>query len=168
MTVQQAVVDSGSADRVAGAVTDSAPRGSSGGRLASIDALRGFDMFWIIGGATVFGSLADVWPNPLTFGLRRQLEHVRWEGVHFYDLIYPLFLLLIGTVLPFSLSRRQAQGEKPGRVYLHFLKRSVVLIILSSIPGGLLNFTKWPYLGGVLAHIGLCYLPAAILVRHTG
>jgi predicted acyltransferase len=87
---------------------------------------------------------------------------------HFYDLIYPLFLLLIGTVLPFSLNRRQAQGEEPGWLCLHFLKRSVVLIVLGSIPGGLLNFTKWPYLGGVLAHIGLCYLPAAILVRHTG
>ena len=125
-------------------------------------------MFWIIGGATIFGSLADVWPGPVTFGLRRELEHVSWEGCHFYDLIYPLFLFLIGTVLPFSLNRRQAQGESLARLYLHFLKRSVVLIVLGSIPAGLLTFTKWPYLGGVLAHIGLCYLPAAILVRHAG
>jgi predicted acyltransferase len=77
-------------------------------------------------------------------------------------------LMLIGVVLPFSLSRRLAQGESLGRQYLHFLKRSMLLIILGSIPGGLLRFTQWPYLGGVLAHIGLCYLPAAILVRHTG
>ena len=168
MTVQQEVADSGSADRAAGAAAESGPRLSPAGRVASIDALRGFDMFWIIGGGTVFGALADVWPNPATFGLRRQLEHVHWDGFHFEDLIYPLFLLLIGTVLPFSLNRRQTHGESLGRLYLHFLKRSLVLVVLGSIPGGLLNFTRWPYLGGVLAHIGLCYLPAAILVRHTG
>ena len=164
MTVQQAVAGSGSAEHAA----DGALRPSPAGRVASIDALRGFDMFWIIGGAAVFGALADVWPNPVTFGLKRQLEHVPWEGCHFYDLIYPLFLLLIGAVLPFSLNRRQAQGESPGRLCLHFLKRSVVLIVLGNIPRGLLDFTSWPYLGCVLAHIGLCYLPAAILVRYTG
>ena len=168
MTVQQAVADSGSVACTTGASTESAPRRSSSGRVASIDALRGFDMFWIIGGGTVFGALADVWPNPVTLGLRHQLEHAHWEGFHFEDMIYPLFLLLIGTVLPFSLNRRQAQGESLARQYLHFLKRSVVLIVLGSIPGGLLNFTQWPFLGGVLAHIGLCYLPAAILVRHAG
>ncbi len=58
MTVQQAVANSGSVARAAGAAGDSAPRPSSAGRVASIDALRGFDMFWIIGGATVFGALA--------------------------------------------------------------------------------------------------------------
>lgn len=160
MEAQQAV--SGSA------AAESSPRSVPSGRVVSIDALRGFDMFWIIGGATVFRALADVWPNPVTSTLKRQLEHVQWEGVHPYDLIYPLFLFLIGAVLPFSLNRRGRQGESLVRLYLHFLKRSLVLIILGSIPAGLLNFTKWPYLGGVLAHIGLCYLPAAILVRHAG
>src|ERR1035441_11105488 len=115
MNVQQAVADSGFTARAAGAATDSDPRPSSGGRLASIDALRGFDMFWIIGGATVFSSLADVCPNPVTLSLKGQLGHVSWEGCHFYDLIYPLFLLLIGTALPFSLNRRQAQGESLAR-----------------------------------------------------
>ena len=136
--------------------------------MTSIDALRGFDMFWIIGGGAVFSALADIWPNPLTFTLRRQLQHVHWDGVHFEDLIYPLFLLLIGVVLPFSLNRRLGHGESLARQYLHFLKRSLLLVILGSIPGGLLSFTRWPYLGGVLAHIGLCYLPAAMVVRHTG
>ena len=124
-------------------------------------------MFWIIGGGTVFSALANVWPNPVTFTIRRQFGHVQWEGFHFEDLIYPLFLTLIGVVLPFSLSRRSAQAESLARQYLHFLKRSMLLIILGSIPGGLFSFTHWPYLGGVLAHIGLCYLPAALLVRHA-
>jgi predicted acyltransferase len=137
-------------------------------RLTSIDALRGFDMFWIIGGGQVLSALYDVWPNPVTLLISKQLQHVRWEGFHFEDLIYPLFLLLIGVVLPFSLTRRQAQGESLGRLYMHFLKRSLLLILLGCIPDGVLRFTDWPFLGGVLAHIGLCYLPAALLVRHTG
>jgi len=139
----------------------------SGGRLSSIDALRGFDMFWIIGGGKVFAALADVWPNRATALVQTQLDHVRWEGFHFEDLIYPLFLFLIGVVLPFSLARRQTEGESLARLYLHFLKRSLLLMVLGSIPGGLLNLDQWPFLGGVLAHIGLCYFAAAILIRHT-
>lgn len=146
-------------------VTDT---GIKSARLASIDALRGFDMFWIIGGGQVLSSLASIWPNPVTRTIREHMDHVRWEGCHFEDLIYPLFLFLIGTVLPFSLVRRSVQGESSVRVYLHFLKRSLLLIVLGSIPGGLLRFDGWPFLGGVLAHIGVCYLPAAILVRNAG
>ena len=167
MTTQEAIADPQSAERPASTAADTAPRSSSAGRVAAIDALRGFDMFWIIGGASVFAALAEVWPNSMTLGLQRQFEHVRWEGCHVYDLIFPLFLFLIGAVLPFSLKRRQGQGEHLGRVYLHFLKRSLVLIVLGAIPSRVLSF-KWPAFGGVLAHIGLCYLPAAILVRHTG
>jgi predicted acyltransferase len=132
----------------------------SAGRLLSIDALRGFDMFWIIGGGEIFAALADIHPNMVTLTLRTHLEHVAWEGFHFEDLIYPLFLFMIGAVLPFSLARRQEQGQR-------FLKRSLLLIVLGSIPGGLMSFTHWPMMGGVLAHIGLCYLFAAVLVLHT-
>jgi predicted acyltransferase len=167
MTSEQAVSRSEPPDHLPRPGGDSAAGGGAGTRLTSIDALRGFDMFWITGGGAVFGALAAVWPNPFTFAIKRQLGHVAWAGVHFEDLIYPLFLLLIGVVLPFSLSRRQSKGESLGRQYLHFLRRSVLLIVLGSIPAGLFSFTHWPYLGGVLAHIGLCYLPAAILVRHT-
>jgi predicted acyltransferase len=133
----------------------------------SIDALRGFDMFWIIGGGEVLSSLLGVWPNRFTLGLHEQLEHVRWNGCHFEDLIYPLFLFIIGVVLPFSLTRRQEQGQGLARLYLHVLARSVLLIVLGSIPGGLLKFTSWPFLGGVLAHIGVCYFFAGVLILHT-
>jgi len=125
-------------------------------------------MFWIIGGGNVISAATNIWPNDVTMLIHRQLGHARWEGFHFEDLIYPLFLLLIGVVLPFSLARRRTQGESLGRLYLHFVKRSLLLILLGCIPDGLLRFTHWPFLGGVLAHIGVCYLPAALLVRHTG
>lgn len=139
----------------------------SAARLVSIDALRGFDMFWIVGGGEVFAALVKVWPNRFTQTLHDQLEHVQWQGVHFEDLIYPLFLFIIGIVLPFSLVSRQERGQSRGRLYLHYLTRSLLLIILGSIPGGLLTFTHPPFMGGVLAHIGLCYFFAAIIVLDT-
>ncbi len=135
-------------------------------RLMSLDALRGFDMFWIIGGGEVLAALAKVHPNRLTLTLQSQLQHVQWKGVHFEDLIYPLFLFIIGVVLPFSLARRRAQGQRLGSLYLHTLLRSLLLVVLGSIPGGLLRFEHWPFLGGVLAHIGLCYFFAVPLVLH--
>jgi predicted acyltransferase len=144
-----------------------APPGAKTTRLLSIDALRGFDMFWIIGGGEVLAAFAKVHANWLTGHVRDQLEHVEWEGLHFEDLIYPLFLFLIGAVLPFSLARRQQQAESAPRLYLHFLMRSLLLIVLGSIPGGLFRFTHWPMMGGVLAHIGLCYFFAAVIVLHT-
>jgi predicted acyltransferase len=135
-------------------------------RLMSLDALRGFDMFWIIGGGEVLAALAQVHPNRFTLTLESQLQHVQWEGVHFEDLIYPLFLFIIGVVLPFSLARRHARGQRLGSLYLHSLLRSLALVLLGSIPGGLLSFKHWPFMGGVLAHIGLCYFFAVPFVIH--
>lgn len=146
---------------------ESKPSTPTAARLVSIDALRGFDMFWIVGGGGVFAALVKVRPNRFTQTLQEQLRHVHWEGFHFEDLIYPLFLFIIGIVLPFSLVRRQERGQSRGRLYLHYLTRSLLLIVLGSIPGGLLTFTHPPFMGGVLAHIGLCYFFAALLVLHT-
>lgn len=137
------------------------------GRLMSLDALRGFDMFWIIGGEWIFKALADIWDTPTTQFIELQLNHVKWEGFHFYDLIYPLFLFMIGVTLPFALSRRKQMGQSRFRLYLKVLRRSVLLILLGSIPYGLLHFTDWPHLGGVLAHIGLCYFFATPIIMNT-
>jgi predicted acyltransferase len=139
-----------------------------GGRVLSIDALRGFDMFWIIGGGTIFESLVQVWKHPVTETIRLQLEHVEWEGFRFEDLIFPTFLFLVGAVLPFSLARRVERGASPGRIHLHVLRRAAVLLLLGLILNGLLRFNwpemRWP---GVLQRIGLCYFFAALIVLHT-
>ena len=137
-------------------------------RLLSVDALRGFDMLWIIGGGTLLESLADVWPHPVTQTIKKQLEHVEWQGFHFEDLIFPLFLFIVGVVLPFSISRRRERGQSPASIHLHILKRSLTIILLGLIFNDLLRFEwaqmRWP---GVLQRIGLCYFFAAILVVHT-
>jgi len=141
---------------------------SAGGRLVSIDALRGFDMFWIVGGGGVVASLAEVWKNPVTETIQQQLEHVVWEGFRFEDLIFPLFVFIVGVVLPFSIARRRQRGDSTARIWLHIIKRAAVLVLLGLILNGLLKFDwpnmRWP---GVLQRIGLCYFFAAIIVLHT-
>ncbi len=137
------------------------------GRLVSIDALRGFDMFWIIGGGTVLGSLAEIFPQPIFKTIQTQLEHVVWEGFRFEDLIFPLFLFIVGLVLPFSLARRKQEGGSAA-VVCHILYRAAVLILIGMILNGLLKFDwpnmRWP---GVLQRIGLCYGIAALIVFFT-
>jgi hypothetical protein len=61
-------------------------------RLTSIDALRGFDMFWIIGGDRIARTLGRWWGTPQSQQFAEQFEHVQWEGFRFYDLIFPRLL----------------------------------------------------------------------------
>ena len=139
-----------------------------GRRLASIDALRGFDMFWIIGGGALLANLAKLYSNPVTDTIQRHLHHVEWEGFHFEDLIFPLFLFIVGVVLPFSLTRRLERGHSRRQLYLHILKRSAIIILLGFIFNEIQRFDwaqmRWP---GVLQRIGICYFFAAIIVMNT-
>jgi len=137
-------------------------------RVASLDALRGFDMFWIIGGDAICRSLPAITDAPWARFLAGQVEHKPWAGFTFYDLIFPLFLFIIGAVFPFSLLKRVERGESRRAIHLHVLKRSLILILLGLLASGLLKLDfaglRW---SGVLQRIGLCYLLVALLVLHT-
>jgi len=139
-----------------------------GRRLASVDALRGFDMFWIIGGGALLENLLKVYSGPVTDKIEQQLHHVEWGGFHFEDLIFPLFLFIVGVVLPFSFTRRLERGHSRSALYLHILKRSAIIILLGLIFNELQRFDwaqmRWP---GVLQRIGICYFFAAIIVMNT-
>ena len=50
-------------------------------RLQSLDALRGFDMLFIMGGASLFVALATLFPNPFFQAIAGQMEHVEWNGL---------------------------------------------------------------------------------------
>jgi len=102
-------------------------------RLVSLDALRGFDMFWIIGGENVFMALSKASNNSFLNAIALQMDHVEWEGFRFYDLIMPLFLFMVGMSIPFSLSKRMASGESNKSIYLHTIKRVVVLFLLGMV-----------------------------------
>ena len=111
------------------------------GRLLSLDGLRGFDMFWIIGGQGIVMGLAKVWPGRFSTAVVQQLQHVPWQGLHCYDVIWPLFLFMVGVSLPFSLSKRKSNGATNKELYLHALRRALILFVLGMMAqGNLLQF----------------------------
>jgi predicted acyltransferase len=137
-------------------------------RVASIDALRGFDMFWITGGEEIIHALHKMSPGPTTSLLNVEFQHVPWAGFHFYDLIFPLFLFVVGVVLPFSLSKHLEAGQQRGQVYRRVFRRLVVLFVLGLVYNGLLDFNFHDLrIAGVLQRIALCYFFAALIVMNT-
>jgi len=126
-------------------------------------------MLWIIGTGAVVAAIADAWPGPVTEMFRQQMTHAGWEGFHFIDLIFPLFLLLVGVILPFSILRRVEQGVPRRQLYWHIARRTAVLILLGWINYGLLRFDwaemRW---STVLGRIGICYFAAGLLTLVVG
>src|SRR5271169_5395138 len=109
-------------------------------RLMSIDALRGFDMFWIVGGDDIARALGKWWGTPESKSFAAQFEHVEWEGFRFYDLIFPLFLFTVGVVLPFSLRKYQTGDHAKNVAFGRLARRVVLLFLLGLIYNNLLNF----------------------------
>jgi len=133
-------------------------------RLLSLDALRGFDMFWIIGGEEVFITLARVTDNPLTHWWGRQMHHVAWAGFRAYDLIFPLFVFLAGVAIPFALTRKLEQGVPRKQLALKAVRRGVLLVTLGLVYNGLLDLDFATLrVASVLAQVGLAYMIAALI-----
>src|SRR5687768_13224118 len=93
------------------------------GRLMSIDALRGFDMFWIIGADELVHALHSFSQNRFTTSLANQLTHKDWAGFAFYDLIFPLFVFIAGVSTVFSLTKTIEIGGR-GEAVKRVLRRS--------------------------------------------
>jgi predicted acyltransferase len=127
------------------------------GRLLSIDALRGFDMFWILGIDEVLLVLREAFPNPVTNFLAAQVTHSDWAGITPYDLIFPLFIFLAGLSAVFSLNRiLQSKGR--GAALRRIFIRSLLLYTMGIIY--YISFLPWGQvrLLGVLQRIALGYL----------
>lgn len=137
-------------------------------RLLSLDALRGFDMFWIVGAEEVVHALSKVSETGFAGFLSHQLSHKPWTGVVFYDLIFPLFVFIVGVSLVFSLTRSL---EKHGRwaTCLKIVRRAVLLYVIGLIYyggiGGGWDKIRWL---GVLQRIALCYLGAGLMFVFLG
>jgi predicted acyltransferase len=132
-------------------------------RLKSIDALRGFDMFWIIGGDYLVRSLPQIVDCGITRELAQQMEHCEWAGFHFYDLIYPMFVFLVGVSLVFSLSRTIERSGKTGALK-RIVPRSLILFLLGIFyMGGIAHGFKNVYFVGVLHRIAVAYFFTGII-----
>ncbi len=139
------------------------------GRVVSVDALRGFNIFWIIGadGAiwTLDRMLRDKGPPLSSIGgfLGTQMSHVAWEGFRFYDFIFPLFIFVTGVSIVLALPRL-VEREGRMRAHLHVLRRALLLYVLGLIfYGGFSQHWSDIRFVGVLQRIAICYLFASIL-----
>ena len=141
---------------------------SSSKRLYSLDALRGFDMFWIMGGESIFIALATLTGWPVFEWCAKQLEHVPWHGFVFYDMIFPLFLFIAGISFPFSLAKRIRNNDSRNSIYKHVIFRGLILVLLGIIynNGVKFNFDELRY-GSVLGRIGLAWMFAALIFMNT-
>ncbi|HWH68402.1 MAG TPA: heparan-alpha-glucosaminide N-acetyltransferase domain-containing protein [Candidatus Sulfotelmatobacter sp.] len=140
-----------------------APASTASRRLMSVDALRGFDMFWIIGADSLVYALHRLTQSRPTSFLADQLEHAEWHGFHFYDLIFPLFVFIVGVSLVFSLTKT-IEGAGRGEALKRVFRRGILLFAIGILYSG--GFaTGWPdmRLLGVLNRIALAYFFAGLL-----
>lgn len=138
-------------------------------RLISLDALRGFDMFWIIGGSGMLVSLVKVlgFPENWINGLAMQMTHVKWDGFHFFDLIFPLFIFISGVAVPYSLLSQKAKGVPIKKLQYQIIKRSLIIVFIG-VSFSLFKF-QWEAirLYQVLWLIGMSYMIGASITLHV-
>lgn len=131
-------------------------------RLYSLDALRGFDMFWITGGGWLFMTIAQMFDLGW---LEAQMHHVPWEGFHFYDLIFPMFMFISGVAIPFAIKSKLEKNVPKKRLAWKAFKRMVILIVLGLLYNGVFKkgFTD-ARIASVLGQIGIAYFFASLIV----
>jgi predicted acyltransferase len=138
-------------------------------RVVSVDALRGFNFIWILGGDGAMWALDQMTTNkgPVVSGIGHflglQLTHIPWEGLRFYDFVFPLFIFITGVAIVLSLPRL-VEREGSAQAHLRVLRRAVVLYVLGLIyyEGVKDGFDEIRYLG-VLQRIAICYLFASLM-----
>ena len=96
--------------------TLNAERRTRNDRLISLDALRGFDMLFIMGGEHIIMALAKLTGLTCMTWAAMQMEHSVWNGFHFYDMIFPLFLFIAGVSMPFSFAKRLSKGVTRSKI----------------------------------------------------
>ena len=141
---------------------------STGGRLMSLDALRGFDMLFIMGGASMLAAMAEWFPCGATEAIADQMKHVEWHGLTHHDTIFPLFLFIAGIAFPFSLAKQRERGKSSWDIHLKVIRRGLLLVLLGMIYNGLLEFNFADLrCASVLGRIGLAWMFGALIFMHT-
>jgi predicted acyltransferase len=141
-------------------------------RIVSVDILRGFNIFWILGGDGMFWALAEMSRGKgavvgaVGSFLGTELTHAAWDGFRFYDFIFPLFIFVTGVSLVISLTRL-VEHEGKTKAHVRVLRRALLLYSLRLIYyGGMSHhWTDIRFLG-VLQRLALCYLFASLLFLH--
>lgn len=135
------------------------------GRVTSVDFFRGFTMFMLAGESTGLYEEFGKFHNGFMQFLGTELSHHEWHGLHFWDLIQPFFMFIVGVAIPFAVANRLKKGYTPKTIFNHALKRSFLLLFfgwaLYFVDAGHLVFR----LQNVLAQLSVTYL-VAFLIRN--
>src|SRR3989339_972646 len=102
---------------------------TSAERLVSLDFFRGVTMFLLI---AEFAYLFPLFLDPALEGtpvhfLGVQLHHCEWAGLHFWDLIQPFFMFIVGVAMPLSFSKRIEKGDSYKQLSKHAYKRAFLM-----------------------------------------
>lgn len=137
-------------------------------RLLSLDALRGFDMFWITGGGYLVTVVAKYSGAGWLRTVADQMDHVPWNGFHFFDLIFPLFMFISGVAIPFALVSKLEKKVPKNELAKKVFKRAITLVLLGLIYNGVFsNGFENPRFASVLGQIGMAYFFASMIVIYT-
>lgn len=138
-------------------------------RVISVDALRGFDMFWIMGGDLAFKGIDNIFHNKISGFIKEQMDHVEWFGFHFYDIIMPLFLFLVGVSMVYSYRKRLSTATSDKPIWRHTIKRILILWFLGMlVQGNLLTYdiNHIDFYTNTLQAIASGYLIATIFILY--
>ncbi|MBM3442266.1 MAG: DUF5009 domain-containing protein [Bacteroidetes bacterium] len=139
-------------------------------RIAALDALRGFDMFWIIGAEELFHTLAKATASPFWQQLSNQFEHPYWNGFTAYDLIFPLFIFISGIAAAYSLGSSLEKGVSRLSLTQKVLWRGLLLFLLGIIYNNGLQLRPLydVRLMSVLGRIGIVYACSCLIFLYAG
>lgn len=138
-------------------------------RVLAVDALRGFDMFWIMQGKEVIVSLIILCLGSVPPWLQYQLSHPEWEGFSAWDMIMPLFLFITGVTIPFSMEKYISGSGSKRKLFLRLGRRILLLWILGMIAQGhLLSFdiNKLHFFSNTLQAIAVGYLVSSLVLLY--
>jgi predicted acyltransferase len=134
-------------------------------RLKSLDALRGFDMLFIMGLTGWVIAVCNLFPAcDATEWVTAQMSHVKWHGLAHHDTIFPLFLFVAGISFPFSIAKQRANGKSMLEIYCKIMSRGIILVLLGFVYNDYfkLDLPNMRY-ASVLGRIGLAWMFAALL-----
>ena len=124
-------------------------------------------MLMILGADDSLYALQKMHDTGLTGLIATQFDHADWAGFRFYDLIFPLFVFMVGISIVFSLEKHVQAGGRRAAYWRIFRRFGVMFLLALIYSGGVMH--RWPdiRLMGVLNRIALCYLFASLIFLHV-
>jgi predicted acyltransferase len=131
------------------------PRPAVGGRIDTVDALRGLTILLMVF-VNDLGPAAPAWMH--------HIQPPDADGMTLADIVFPAFLFLVGVSIPLAFERARAVGQSKGTALVHVLSRTAALLLMGVIElNGQEDRTLGKPLWRVLAYAALilawCALP---------